>query len=123
MGYGENVYSLFGWEAALSVTYDFPFDTSDNFLGDIWIGFRYFWINLANPLTIAVIIMVYMKKNNPVLIWWTSLIALISALFWFPSFGSLVLEYFSFGYWTWLTSILLIGYYANGETFTRPKKL
>lgn len=113
---------IYGWEAAREIL--FTWDYGDNNVSDTdsWRAIHYVAANLANPLVIVTIILHYAKGNYARLKWTISLIAVISSLYWLPVFFGYTFDYFSFGYWTWLCSIILIHFFANDGSFKRPPK-
>ena len=114
--------SLYGWEAAQKVIFTWDYGVNNLVDSTGWQLFHYIIANLANPLVLVVIILHYSGKNNTALKWLLSLIAIISALYWMPYFFGYIFDYFSFGYWTWLGSIIMIHYFSNNSSFKRPRK-
>jgi hypothetical protein len=114
---------LYGWEAAMGITnMSEAFDAMNWFDSKTVMIIQLIWLNLANPLILIVIIMTYMRSKREILKWTLGTIALLSAFSWFPYIFTLIMYYFSYGYFCWLIGILLIYFYANGASFKRPAK-
>lgn len=114
--------SIYGWEAASNVVTTWDWGKNNLFENPLWQTLHYIIANLANPLALIVIIMHYTKHKNVRLKWWLSLISILSALYWAPVFFGNIFTYFSFGYWLWLSSLILINFYSNEASFKRPPK-
>ena len=110
---------IYGWEIARDALL---FSEDGIFQANELEIFYYVMANLANPLVLVTLILYYSKGDYPNLIYGFSILSIISALFWFPFFLSAIFDYFSFGYWAWLGSILMIHFYTNNSSFKRPSK-
>ena len=117
----ENEITIYGWETALDVimNQNNSYSISEN---EGLITVQYIVMNLANPLILVVIIMAYTKSKSKRLMWTLGSIALLSAIIYMPFFFTMIFTYFSFGYYLWIISILLIYLYSNEGTFKRPPK-
>ncbi|MCB9225005.1 MAG: hypothetical protein R2780_05205 [Crocinitomicaceae bacterium] len=114
---------LYGWEAALGIAnMSEAFQSMNWFDNKIILIIQMIWFNLANPLILIVIIMSYANSKNERLKWTLGTIALLSAFSWFPYMITLIMYYFSFGYFCWIIGILMIYFYSNGSSFKRPAK-
>ena len=113
--------TIYGWETAVDVIMnsEYAYSISEN---SFIIAGQYIVMNLANPLILIVIIMTYAKSKAKRTMWMLSTLGLLSALAYLPFFFTMLFSYFSFGYYLWLISILMIYYYANDASFKRPKK-
>lgn len=115
--------TLYGWQAALGIA-----NMSEAFQSMNWFDskaimiIQLIWFNLANPLILIVIIMTYAKSKREGLKWFLGTLALLSAFSWFPYMLTMIMYYFSFGYFCWLIGILMIYFYSNGASFKRPKR-
>ena len=114
---------VYGWEAALAIL-----ELSDQFKSNIWftnevlVIIQYIWLNLANPLILLVIILTYSGNKYPKTKYVLGTIALLSAVSWMPYIFGLTASYFSYGYFAWIISILMIYFYANDSSFVKPSK-
>ena len=114
---------IYGWEAALGITnMSEAFQAMNWFDNKVVMVIQLIWFNLANPLILAVIIMTYAGSKRERLKWTLATISLLSAFSWFPYMLTMIMYYFSFGYFCWLTGILLIYFYSNNGSFKRPQK-
>ena len=117
----ENEITIFGWETAIDVIINRN-NSYSLFKNEGLIALQYIIMNLANPLILIVIIMSYSKSKSKRLMWTVGTFSLISAISYFPFFFTMLFSYFSFGYYAWIVSILLIYLYSNEGTFKRPSK-
>lgn len=113
--------TIYGWETAIDVllNQNNGYSISQN---SILIIFQYVVMNLANPLILVVIIMHYAKSPKKQLKWFLGTIAMLSAVCYMPFFFTMMDTYFSFGYYTWLISIMAIYFFANESSFKKPAK-
>ena len=118
-GFDYSSQVLMGWDIALESI----ILTSDGIFGEGNLQLFYYIIALLpNPMVAIVIFLKYTKKPASMTIWLLSMIAVFLSLFWALFFFSIIFDYFSFGYWTWLVAIIMIHYYGNDGTFKRPIK-
>ncbi|MBD3637237.1 MAG: hypothetical protein HUJ25_07800 [Crocinitomicaceae bacterium] len=115
----EPVQTLYGWEIIFQ-TYA-PGDDGI-FSSEDWEVLYYIIAMIPNPLVLIVVVLHYLKKDLPTLKWALSIMAVLAALFWVPFFFGIIFDYFSYGYWLWLISLILIHFYANNSSFKKPAK-
>ncbi|MEX1003662.1 MAG: hypothetical protein WDZ35_16200 [Crocinitomicaceae bacterium] len=119
---GANVL-IYGWEASLAIL-----ELSGDFRSGNWFDnealllVQYVWFNLANPCILLVIILSYAGGKHKKLMWVLGTIGLLSAVSWIPYIFSMIMFYFSYGYFAWIVSILMIYFYANDSSFVKPSK-
>lgn len=117
---GTEEVSIYGWETALDVIMnsEYAYSISEN---PVLITGQYILMNLTNPLILAVIILTITGKAAR-LRWLLGTIAMFSAIAYMPYFFTMIFTYFSFGYYLWVISILMIYFYSNESSFKRPAK-
>ncbi|MFT4600119.1 MAG: hypothetical protein ACI857_000289 [Arenicella sp.] len=109
--------------------YDCAYNLAFNFKNSVAVGqstighiLQYVIFNAANPLIIAFIILTITNSLSEKTRWLIGNIAMISSVIFIPYFFMMLLSQFSYGYFSWLTSIILLNYLGNKNSFNRPRK-
>ena len=112
--------SAYGYQCAYTLSFEFKESIAigDNAFGHV---LQYFILNLSNPLIILFILLTITKKGSAKARWIIGNIAMLSAVIFMPYFFMTLFSEFSFGYFSWLSAIIMLNYFGNNNSFGKSK--